>query len=141
MKVFISYAHRDKRLAFQLAEQLSVAGFSVPNVIGEIVPGDNWARELGRALDEADVMVVLLTRGALDSDALRGSIQYGLTSKHFERRLVPVLIDCPTTEAGKDVPWILLQMDPIRMKSASKGFDEVVDRVRQIASQATNASC
>ena len=144
MRIFISYAAQDKGLASQLADQLSQAGFAVWNATEEIAPGDNWAKERGRALDESDVMVALITRGALESEFLRGDIQYGLTSKNFEHRLVPVLVDYVTFVAGKEVPWILLKMNPVYLKSAPRGFEgfeDVVNRVREIAQQETNAPC
>jgi hypothetical protein len=143
MRIFISYAARDEELASQLADQLSQAGFSVWDAAKEIAPGDNWAKETGRALDESDVMVAVITRGALQSRFLEGDIQYALTSKRFAHRLVPVLVDYVTFEAGKDVPWILLKMDPVYLSKADQSdkFKAVVDRVREIAQQETNATC
>ena len=80
---------KTEELASQLADQLSRAGFAVWNAAEEIAPGDNWAKEIGRALDESDVMVALITRGALESEFLRGDIQYGLTSKNLSIDLFP----------------------------------------------------
>jgi hypothetical protein len=139
MKIFISYAAPDEELASQLADQLSRGGF-VAWSDKEIAPGDNLAKEMGRALDESDVMVVVITPGSLKSRFLQGDIQYALTSKRFEHRLVPVFVGYSTFEAGKDVPWILLKMDPV-YTDQSRGFGEVVDRVREIARQETNAPC
>ena len=145
MKIFISYAEKDKGLASQFANQLAQAGFAAWNATEEIAPGDNWSKERGQALDESDVMVALITRGALKSDeSLLYDIQYGLTSKNFERRLVPVLIDYATFVAGKEVPWILLKMNPVYLKSAPggfEGFEDVVHRLSEIARQETNAPC
>jgi hypothetical protein len=146
MKIFISHAAEDRELASQLADQLSQAGFAVWNATQEIAPGDNWAKETGLALDESDLLVALITRGALKSESLRGDIQYGLTSKKFERRLIPVLVGYTTVVVDQDVPWILLRTDPIFIYPASRaseeqGFKEVVNRVREIARQETNAPC
>jgi hypothetical protein len=140
MKIFISYAARDKELASQLADQLSHEGFVVWDAAKELAPGDNWAEKIGRALGESDVMVTIITPGSLQSRFLQGDIQYALTSKRFEHRLIPVLVGSTTFEAGKDVPWILLKMNPV-YADPSRGFGEVVDRVREIARQETNAPC
>jgi hypothetical protein len=141
MRIFISHAAGDGELASQLSDRLSQAGFVAWDAAKEIAPGDNWAKEIGRALDESDVIVALITPGALQSQSLQGDIQYALTSKHFEHRLVPVLANYVSIEAGKeDVPWILLKMNPIYIEQ-SCGFREVVDRIREIARQETNAPC
>lgn len=133
MRVFISHASRDRELASQLSDELSTAGFTVWNPEEEIVPGDNWANVLGKALDESDLLVALITRGALDEcESLRAEIQYALTSKDFERRLIPVLVRFATFPAGKDVPRILLKMNPICISQPSDGFREVIDRVRKV---------
>lgn len=141
MQVFISHASKDRHLASQLARELSDAGISVWDPAEEIAPGDNWAAALGKALDESDLMVALITRGALEeAGPLRWEIQYALTSKNFEERLVPVLVGLVTFEAGKDVPWILLKMHPVSVAASSDGFGEVIERVRTIAGQQINAA-
>ena len=141
MKIFLSHAARDSQLASRLADQLAHEGFAVWNAATEVTPGDNWASKIGRALDESDVIVVLITKGALESESLRGDIQYGLVAKKFENRLIPVLVGFVTFTAGKDVPWILLKMDPVYLESTSQEFGEVVSRVREIARHETNAPC
>jgi hypothetical protein len=140
MRIFISFAAKDRELAARLSAELSHAGFAVWNPDDEIEPGDNWAKKIGEALDTSDLMVVVLTRGALESQSLRGNIQYALTSRNFEHRLIPVLVDFVTFQGGKDVPWILLKLNPVYMASASEGFDAVIGRVRAIAQQETNAA-
>jgi hypothetical protein len=141
MKIFISYAREDGQLASQLADQLQRAGFSVWVDARNILPGDNWAKEMGLALEESDVMVALISKGAMQSESLRRDVQYALTAKNYDHRLIPVLVGYVTFEAGEDVPWILLKMDPIYVESGSTEFGEVVQRVGAIARQETNAPC
>ncbi len=141
MRVFVTYASRDRELAVQLAANLSAAGFSVWNPEEDVVPGDNPANVRGKALDESDLFVALITRGALDeSELLRGEIQYALTSERFEGRLIPVLVDHVTFQAGKDVPWILLKLNPVYVSRPYDGFAEVISRVRIVAEQQINAT-
>ena len=129
MRVYITHAAKDRELAAVLATQLSQAGFAVWNPAEDIAPGDNWAKKMGEALDASDVMIALVTPGSLESESLRADIQYGLTGKKFEQRLVPVLVGFATFAAGKDVPWILLKMDPVYVESPASGFEPVVRRV------------
>ena len=135
MRIFISHAAKDRELASRLAVQLAHAGFSVWNAAEEIAPGDNWAKKIGEALDESDVMVALLTRGSLESETLRADIQYGLSEKKLEQRLIPVLVGFATFATGKDVPWILLKMDPVYIESPASGFQSVIERVAAIVAQ------
>jgi hypothetical protein len=144
MRVFISHAAKDRQLASRLAAELSHAGFSVWDAAEEIAPGDNWAKKIGEALDESDVMIALVTQGSLESEALRADIHYGLTTAKFEQRLVPVLVGFVTFVAGKDVPWILLKLDPVYVESRDSGFESVIRRVRSVLgreSQQANAAC
>ena len=82
----------DKELASQLADQLSQAGFPVWNPAQEMGPGRQLGEGEGRALDESDVMVALITRGSLKSDGSCREI-FSMRSRrsNFEHRLIPVL--------------------------------------------------
>jgi hypothetical protein len=62
MQVFISHSSKDKPIARQLAHRLSEAGLKVWFPEDEILPGDNWAKKVGQALEESDLMVVLIHR-------------------------------------------------------------------------------
>jgi hypothetical protein len=109
MKVFLSFARKDISIARSLAEQLSKAGLEVWNAEDEIGPGENWAKKIGKALDESQLMVVLLTPKAMESEWLRQEIEFALGSRKYEGRVFTVFAG-PVLEAGKDVPWILLKL-------------------------------
>jgi hypothetical protein len=128
MNVFLSHARKDAALARQLAEQLAGAGFRVWNADDEIDFGDNWAKKIGKALESAESMVILLTPKALDSDLLRQDIDFALTSRKFENRLFSVFVG-PTMPAGKDMPWILLRLPHQLVKSPDQ-FRGVVNKIR-----------
>ena len=71
MRIFVSCAAKDSDIATRLRGELTEAGFAVWDPAEEISPGDNWAKEMGLALEQSDLMVVLVTRGALESESLR----------------------------------------------------------------------
>ena len=131
MKVFVSHARKDSLLASQLAEQLSHGGFSVWLPDEHISLGDNWAKKVGKALEDSEFMVVLLTPKALDSDSVRQDIEFALGSRKYEGRVLSVFVG-PTTREGKDIPWILLKLPHCRIPSA-EGFDEVVKELQSLA--------
>jgi hypothetical protein len=105
MKVFLSYALHDKEEARDLAKRLSNEGLDVWFDEWQLQPGDNWSKQVGRALDQADAMVVLVTPEAMKSKGVRGEIEYALMTPRFEGTLVPVVL-----KPSEDMPWILDRM-------------------------------
>jgi len=89
-------------------------------------------------------MVVLFTREARDSGNLTHEVQFALTSGNYRGRVVPVLVDFVTFQAGKDVPWVLLRMDPIYVNApagiSDSDISQIVSRVSAVAGADANAS-
>ncbi|MEO8496204.1 MAG: toll/interleukin-1 receptor domain-containing protein [Planctomycetota bacterium] len=131
MKVFLTHAAKDELLAAQLASRLTDGGIDVLTPYEDIVPGDNWAEKVAHALDDSELMLILLTPGAMQSDSLRKDIDYGLSSKKFRGRLMTVFVGA-AAEAPGDVPWILLQQRYQQLRS-SADFPEVVDELTALA--------
>ena len=127
MKVFLSHARKDATLAYELATRLTRRGYSVWLPEDQIEPGDNWAKKIGKALEDSDFMVILLTPSALDSDSLRQDIEFAIMSRKYEGRLFSVFVG-PTAMAGKDVPWILLKL-PHRQVASAADFADVVREI------------
>ncbi len=69
-RIFISYAHDDTALARRVCKALAERGLQVSDPDRDHIPGQNWAGEVARALEESDSMVVLLTPAALGSHAV-----------------------------------------------------------------------
>ncbi len=120
MKVFLSYAHADARLAKVLAAVLSSAGYQVFSG-QDLLPGDNFAQQIGEALEESEAMVVLISPASVDSPWVKKEIDFALGSPNYAGRLIPVVVR-PTAE----MPWILRRLDPVR---AGKSPAEVGKRV------------
>jgi hypothetical protein len=112
MQVFISHAHSDAGLARQLSQQLETQGFQVFDPAVELLPGDNWHLETGKALEASNAMVVLISPEAARSQSVQGEIQYALGSERFKGRLIPVEVE-PT----QDFPWILRRLRWIKIES------------------------
>jgi len=131
MQVFISHASRDQRLARQLADRLDKAGVKVYPGAEDIEPGENWAKQVGLALEQSDVMVVLFTPNAASSDFVQKDVEYALSSKSYQGRVIPVLV-----QPGAKMPWILNRLDPLSLSmdppNLQAGFGEVVRRVKAL---------
>jgi hypothetical protein len=108
MQVFISYADRDELLARKVTDGLKKAGLKVWYEGYEILPGENWADKIAKALRESDAMVVLLTQDALHSNRVRRDIEYALGVKKYKERLIPVMVGTSDNDFGQSYfPWVL----------------------------------
>jgi hypothetical protein len=110
VRVFLSYARADEKWARQIAALLTNSGLRVWDPEREVLPGDDLAAKLGKALRDSDAMVVLLSPEALESRWVRNEIESALGSERFRDRLVSVVLR-PT----KGIPWILQQLPHVRV--------------------------
>jgi len=132
MQVFISHAAKDSELARQLGAKLRAGGMSVWNPRDEIYPGDNWAKKIGEALESSEAMVVLLSPDAFQtSESMRNEIEYALSSKNYEGRLVTVYVG-PACESPRDVPWILQRLPFYQLTTLDEGAEQVIDEIASL---------
>ena len=111
MKVFLSYAHADAALAGRVSKALADNGLDVSDPRRDHLPGDNWAGEVARALEESKAMVVLLTPAAVPlSPDVKRDIEYALGSKNYSNRLVPVVVGDHKRFPVTVIPWIVRRM-------------------------------
>jgi hypothetical protein len=139
MQVFISHASQDRALAIALARAVQAANMDVWTQ-NSISPGANWATEVSNALEQSDVMIVLFTRGARHSPTLKQDVQYALTNGKYNGRVLPVLVDLPTFEAGTDVPWVLLSLNSIHVQGSPPDFAPVVNQLVELSRVDSNAA-
>ncbi len=132
MQVFISHSSKDKAIAQRLAHRLIESGLKVWIPEDEIFPGDNWAKKVGAALEESDIMVVLITPHAFESEWVKEEIQYALTSEHYQGRLIPVFLG-HETEIPADAPWILRKLSPVQIEGREEDWQQVVDKISTFA--------
>ena len=55
-----------------------------------------------------------------ESDMLRSEIEYALSEKKYEGRLISVFVG-PTAEMGRDIPWILTKYSYRQIQSFDEG--------------------
>src|SRR5258708_29238296 len=72
--VFVSYAREDEELLRKLRDHLGgmrAGGYIKDWSDGQIVPGQEWEPEIIRWLDEADIILLLITSGFLGSEFIK----------------------------------------------------------------------
>lgn len=135
MKVFISHAYADQALAHKVSKALKKSGLDVWDGT-EILPGENWAEKVGKALQESQAMVVLLTPASLRSDNVKYEIGYALGEKDYSRRIIPVLATSPDKLRKEEIPWILNKFQMVRLGKPHKdeeGFEKIAQLIKEAA--------
>lgn len=107
MSVFVSYSLDDQAWAKKLISHLKQEGVSVRDPLADLEPGDNWSLEIGKALESANALVLLLSPAAVKSESFQRETEYALSTKRFRNRLIPVII-----EDTPELPWILRHLNP-----------------------------
>lgn len=109
-RVFISYAQDDSAFAERVCKALVDSGLEVSDPDRDHLPGENWAREVARALEESEAMVVLLTPAAVSSPVVKRNIEYALGAKNYSNRLIPVVVGRREHFPAAEMPWIVRRM-------------------------------
>jgi hypothetical protein len=129
MQVFLSYHQADESFAESLSEELQQRGLRVWRDAEGLLPGDNWASAVAKALKTSKAMVVLISPASMQSKYVRNEIQYALGDLNYEHRIFPVLVhDTP------DIPWILSRFEMLKAnRGAAKVGDAIADALKQVA--------
>lgn len=125
MKVFLSHSHTDAPLAARISAALEENGLEVWDSDRDLLPGDNWAGETARALENSEAMIVLLTPAAVKSRHVKREIEYALGARNYSNRLIPVLVGNSAELPSSELPWIVRRMPLIRLKDSEAGHPQV----------------
>ncbi len=133
LKVFLSYAKRDDKLAQALRAELEMGGFEVWDPAAKLSPGDNWGLELGKGLRDADGGLALAGRSCLRARYKR-EIDYALGEPRFKGRVIPVVV-----RAVKELPWILETLHVLRIDAdPDRGSRRVLEALKRIQTAASD---
>lgn len=113
-KVFLSYSNRDKEFASQLATgcaQLRRDGWIQLWSDAEILAGAPWREEIYTALEQADLVLLLISPDFIQSDFCYGIEMSRALERHREgrARVIPIFLRATDTAGA---PFAELQMLP-----------------------------
>lgn len=129
-RVFVSYGHRDMRIASELYDALQSEGLSLWMDSRAIRPGDRWVVEIEEQIRSADAVLVLITEDSLSSRWVEREFQLALGSGASGPLVVPVYVD--DAPMGFHVPYDLATRQGVTLDSKSPGsFREVARQVRK----------
>jgi len=120
-KTFLSYSRVNKDFALKLAEELKSEGFNIWFDQLDIPPGARWDTEIEKALDEADIFMVIITPASAKSDNVLDEIGYAIDTG---KRILPVLLEAAT------LPLRLRRFQYVDF--TSKSFNEGIKSAREL---------
>ena len=123
MSIFLAYASEDQKWTRELASRLARKGLEVWDADSRLAPGDNWSLQIGKALEAAQAMIVLVSPAAAKSADLVREVEYALVERRFANRLIPVIVK-PT----RKLPWILDRLNPEK-GSPSEVAERIIERL------------
>ncbi len=93
-------------------------------------------KEIGKALEESQAMVVLITPNSLQSSWVHREIEYALSERHFNKRLIPVLVGSEEDLPLDRLPWILRHLQVIKVPShgtQEQAIDKITEALQAVA--------
>ena len=93
--VFISYSHKDKAYARQLADELKRRGIEVW-IDDRIEYGTVWTRALQENLERSQAMILIMTSDAYNSDPVQDEVAF---AQRLRKPILPLRLD--------DTDWLL----------------------------------
>jgi WD40 repeat protein len=116
--VFISYARADGReRASELRAELGARGFNLWQDVIAMKAGEKWWQQIMESIDRSAVMVLLLTKSALSSQAVRDEFNY---ARKVGTPVIPVVFDVAVIRRAPE--W-LAALDVVLLDTADPGYE------------------
>ena len=125
--IFISYSRRDSQFVDALRYQFESNGIPVWVDRTDIQGGSKWRSEIVQAIDEADSVVIVLSRHSIQSDNVRKELD---VAEGFKARVIPLEIE--PVAIPPDFQYQLAGLQRIEFsKGFEAGFAQLLDALRK----------
>ncbi len=111
-QIFISYARPDATQVQKLYKKLSDAGYKPWMDIEDILPGEQWATTIKRALKQSDFTLICVSKNSVNrrgflQKEIREALDASQEKLDTDIYLIPVrLEDCEPPESLGDFQWV-----------------------------------
>jgi hypothetical protein len=123
-QIYISYSHSDDEAAQHIIESVRQAGYSTFDDRG-MRTGSEWEDAKTAAIDAAQCVVIIWSKGAADSAFLQYEIQRAIKAWSLDRLVLAALDDTP-------LPVGLRDLSPIHIRNGDDaGTQKVVERIKR----------
>jgi TIR domain-containing protein len=136
--VFLSHAHADRSVALQVYHELLKAGIRCWLDEAEILPGESIMGKVEEAIDEMDLLAVVVSRTSVNSSWVRAELRMAMTDELKEARVGViglVVDDCRIPGFLRDKLYIDMRSSFMagveRFVSALRGEARSVHKPRQ----------
>lgn len=112
LKIFLSYASPDHPVVRKLYEHLINLGADPWLDVENLLPGQDWKLEIQKALEDADVILLCLSKGSVNKEGyvqreMRLALDRGLEMPEGEIFLIPAkLEECDLPFRLHDYQWV-----------------------------------
>jgi len=89
-QLFISYSHKDKAFASNVAKDLENEGYDIWLDRTDIQTGSRWDDEVVKGLETSRVFMVLLSQAAVASENVKDEIDYAID---HQKKMLPLLLE------------------------------------------------
>ena len=128
--VFVSYSRKNMNIVRKIVDSLDPRLFNVFFDRRVLTPGIEWERTLLDSLEKSDVLIVIVSKAALQSEYVNKEISLflGTISQDSQKTIIPILI-----ESGLAVPqnlskfqWLDLTSEDIENSLGLRALNETV---------------
>jgi len=112
LKIFLSYASPDHPVVRKLYERLVKLGADPWLDVENLLPGQDWKLEIQKALEDADVILLCLSKGSVNKEGyvqkeMRLALDRGLEMPEGAIFLIPArLEECDLPFRLRDYQWV-----------------------------------
>ncbi len=126
MKVYISYPHRRRSFAADIAGVLRKNGYEV-SWDHDLAGGSNWAGELAREISDADAIVMIYDKDSANSQFLKNEVAFSIRRRNAAKDgrplLIPIFIGSDGLTENNELNYYLSDLQTTVISSEKESKD------------------